>query len=81
MDPDGEKNIPLSENENDPDCFFKKKNINDISFSFQFFSSVWIRRYFCVDNEMDGILLDYGFNFLPYIGMLFYSILFFSKIV
>lgn len=81
MDPDGEKNNALLENENDTDCFFKKKIIDNISFSFQFFSSIWIRRYFRTDNEMDRILLDYGFNFLPYIGMFFYVILFFSKIV
>jgi hypothetical protein len=24
----------------------------------------WVRRAFCVGNEMDRFLLDYGFNFL-----------------
>lgn len=33
-----------------------------------FLQSSWIRRCVCVGNEVDGVLLGYGFNFLLPIG-------------
>lgn len=42
--------------------------------------TLWFRWTFCVNNEMDRFLLDYGFNFLPCVGVLVYLALFFSSL-
>ena len=43
------------------------------------FQSARLRRSIQVRNGLDRFLLDYGFNFLPYISLLFYIILFIKK--
>ena len=39
------------------------------------FQSTGIRCSIRLCNEINGFLLDYGFNFLPYLSMLIYSVL------
>jgi hypothetical protein len=43
------------------DSYFNAGNI---------FFAFWIRRPFRANNEIDRFLLDYGFNFLLYFGIL-----------
>jgi hypothetical protein len=38
------------------------------------FSTIWIRRSLCVNNEMDGIILDNRSYFLFYLGCFFWII-------
>ena len=38
------------------------------------FSAIWIRRTFRTSNEVDRFLLDYGFNFLLYFGILLWML-------
>ena len=76
MDTDGEsyrwKNKNIKNN--------KGKVIDNFIIPFQFFSSIWVRCPFSNDNEMDRFLLDYGRNFLPYFGSVFYIIYFITTI-
>ena len=39
------------------------------------FQSIRVRCTIRLCNEINGFLLDYGFNFLPYISILIYGIL------
>jgi hypothetical protein len=55
-DTEADKQISPSKIENN------KPNVSN------FFSTIWLRRPICVNNEVDRFLLDYGFNFLFYIG-------------
>lgn len=45
--------------------------VSNVSYLFPTF---WIRRAICADNEVDRFLLDYGYNFLFYIGSIFWLI-------
>lgn len=42
--------------------------------------SLWIRRIIQSYTGLDAFLLDYGFNFLPYIGIFFYFAYIVTKI-
>lgn len=57
-----------------------KKTGNNMFIFKQFFSTFWIRCSFSFNNGFDKILLDYGYNFLPYIGCFFYFLYFITKI-
>lgn len=41
---------------------------------------IWVRRLIQSSNELDGFLLDYGFNFLWNCGILSWIIFFLQKI-
>ena len=43
------------------------------------FQPTWVRCPIRVCNEIDRFLLDYGFNFLPYISFIIYIILFLKE--
>lgn len=43
------------------------------------FQSTWLRRIIQSGAGLDRFLLDYGFNFLPYISILIWIILFITK--
>lgn len=58
----------------------KEEDGNNISFPIQFFPTIRVRWPICNDNELNRFLLDYGCNFLPYIGILSYIIFFIEKI-
>jgi hypothetical protein len=60
--------------------FYKRKNGNNITFPVQFFSAIRIRWTVRNDNELNRFLLDYGCNFLPYIGFISYIIFLIEKI-
>lgn len=58
----------------------KRKISNNIFIFVQFFSTLWVR---CIIQNSYGtnkFLLDYGYNFLPYIGILSYIIFIITKI-
>lgn len=50
------------------------ENSDSQSHAGNLFSAFWLRRPVCVNNEMDRFLLDYGCNFLFYLGLLFWSL-------
>lgn len=52
----------------------KNKIIGYKPISSQLFPTVWLRRPFRVNNEMDRFLLDNGYNFLFYIGCFFWLV-------
>jgi len=62
MDPDGEKNNALSENENDPDCFLQGyvTNVGDVLPAF------WLRRLIQAYNGPVGFVLGCRYSFLLY---------------
>lgn len=39
------------------------------------FQPTWVRCPVRICDEIDGFLLDYGFNFLPYISFIIYIVL------
>jgi len=41
------------------------------------FQPPWLRRAIQSSNGLDRVLLDYGFNFLPYVSLAIYLILLF----
>jgi hypothetical protein len=49
-----------------------RDNCTDVSNIFQ---PTGVRCFICLHNEIDGFLLDYGFNFLPYLSGIIYCIL------
>lgn len=67
MEPDGKRNKKGTLDEEEVG--------HDLSISRHFFLPIWIRRTIQADNDLDGFLLDYGFNFLPYIGIIFWLVL------
>jgi hypothetical protein len=60
MDPDGEKNTALSENENDTDCFLQGyvTNVGDVLPAF------WLRRLIQAYNGPVGFVLGCRYSFL-----------------
>ncbi len=57
-----DKRVELAHQQRETDdSYFNAGNI---------FSAIWIRRTFRTSNEVDRFLLDYGFNFLLYFGIL-----------
>ncbi len=76
MDSDGDKQIDEIQRKT-----FEKK-ISYILFVYeQFFSAIWVRCSIFIDNGIDRFVLDYGRNFLPYIGCFFYILYFITKII
>ena len=69
----------------DGDRCSKQKNtrqiINNSINDGNVFQPSWIRRLIQSSDGLDKFILDYGFNFLPYISLLFYIILFIKKIL
>lgn len=59
----------------------ERKDSNNLPFPLQFFSTIWLRWSVRGNNEMDRFLLDYGLNFLPYIGIILYSVFIITKIL
>jgi hypothetical protein len=43
------------------------------------FQSSWFRRLVQTSNGLDKFLLDYGFNFLPGLSILFWFVFLFAK--
>lgn len=43
------------------------------------FQSTWLRRTIQSSVGLDRFLLDYGFNFLPHISILFWFVFLFAK--
>ena len=68
MDPDSDANKTINNTE---------RNIPDVS---NVLLAIWLRCNFCDHNEIYKFVLDYGCNFLPYIGVIFY-ILFYITIL
>jgi hypothetical protein len=56
---------------------FSQKDINDNVNGRYIFLPVWLRSIVQRTNVMDRFLLDYGFNILPYIGIVIYLLLLF----
>jgi hypothetical protein len=55
----------------DSDEPYKQKQTSNILFAtFNVFQPVWVRCIVQNDDGINGFLLDYGFNFLPYIGLI-----------
>lgn len=52
----------------------KEQICSDKSILGKLFPTVWIRRPFCVNNEVDRILLDNGYSFLFYFGCFFWAL-------
>jgi hypothetical protein len=52
----------------------KKKNGNGESYPRNFLQSVRVRRSVRSNNEMDRVLLDYGFNFLLPFGVILWIV-------
>jgi hypothetical protein len=72
MDPDSFKNDNLENNitqEHGVDLF-DRSNI---------LQSTWIRRSIRFNNEVDGIFLGYGFNFLLPISIVLWALFLFAK--
>jgi hypothetical protein len=69
----------------DGDRCSKQKNTRQIINNYindgNVFQPSWIRRLIQSSDGLDRVILDYGFNFLPYISLLFYIILFIKKIL
>lgn len=53
---------------------FKKKISNDVSDTGNVLQSIRVRRNVRNDNELDRVLLDYGFNFLLPFGTILWVI-------
>lgn len=54
-----------------------KKKIGNGMLNFSnIFQPVWIRRSISTNNELDRVLLDYGFNFLLPFGLLLWIVFF-----
>jgi hypothetical protein len=51
-----------------------KESSNPMPYLGNLFQSLWLRCTFRVDNEVDRVLLGYGFNFLPSFGIIFWLI-------
>jgi hypothetical protein len=59
---------------------YKQRKISDSKFNFgDVFQSVRVRRSFQRGNDIDRFLLDYGYNFLPYIAIISWIIFFIVK--
>ena len=56
-------------------CKDKKENSDDFSDSCNVFQPVGIRRSVCTCDEVDRVLLAYGFNFLLPIGAFLWTVL------
>lgn len=52
----------------------KEKNGDDESYPRNVLQSVRVRRSVCSNNEMDRVLLDYGFNFLLPFGIILWIV-------
>jgi hypothetical protein len=56
---------------------FSQKNVNNNVNGSNVFLPVWLRPFVQRTNVMDRFLLDYGFNILPYIGIIIYLLFLF----
>jgi len=63
---------------NDLERTIQKKSSYGESNGGYFLLPLWLRPSIQDHNGLDGFLLDYGFNFLPYIGFIIYFVLLFT---
>ena len=59
----------------------KTKISNNMSNVGDVFQPLWIRRYSDNVDEVNRFLLGYGYNFLPYISFIIYSLLFLKEAI
>lgn len=52
---------------------------NYYSYGGNVFQSAWFRRIVQTSDELDRFLLDYGFDFLPAVSFLFWTIFLFAQ--
>ena len=57
-----------------------KKGKNANSHTSDFFQPSWVRCPISSDNDLDRVILDYGCNFLWYIGLAIWTLFFVIKI-
>lgn len=67
--------VDSSNQENDEE-YKQRKNINALSYGKYVFPTIWLRRPFCYCNEINRFILESGFNFLFYIGVISWVIFF-----
>ena len=72
MDPDSLKHDNLENN-------FTQEHSIDLLDRSNILQSTWIRRSIRFSNEVDGIFLGYGFNFLLPIGIILWLVFLFMK--
>jgi len=53
---------------------FSQKTTNNHVNGRNIFLPIWLRPFVQINNELDRFLLDYGFNILPYIGIIIYML-------
>lgn len=75
MDPDDKR---IQKQLNDLEIHILKQRSNILSDDSNVFQPIWFRRAIQSSNGLDRFLLDYGFNFLPYSGVLFWIIYLFT---
>lgn len=74
MDPDVNKQL------NEIRIKILKQSFNSLPNAGDVFQSTWLRRAFQTSNGLDRILLDYGLNFLPSVGILSWCLFLLEKV-
>jgi hypothetical protein len=58
------------------DQYDKKEDSDNLPIFRNIFLPIWIRRFIQARNGVDRLLLDYGWNFLPVVGVISWLLFF-----